>query len=61
VTVTVLSLDPEKRRIGLSLEPLSEPSQGREEQQPGHYQKPAEGFGTLGDLLRESMAKKGKS
>jgi small subunit ribosomal protein S1 len=61
VTATVLSVDSEKRRIALSLAPAGHPVEGREEQGSAQYRKPAEGFGTLGDLLRESMAKKQQS
>jgi small subunit ribosomal protein S1 len=57
VTATVLGVDSEKRRIALSLEP----AEGGDGQRSMQYRKPAEGFGTLGDLLRESMAKKRQS
>jgi small subunit ribosomal protein S1 len=55
VAATVLSIDLEKRRIALSLDPAR---QGTAE--PGHqaadYAKPSQGMGTLGDLLRQTMA-----
>ncbi len=58
VQATVISLDPEKKRIGLSLDPEQ---QGAEDSKPnliGDYGKPKQGFGTLGDLLKESLNKK---
>jgi len=58
VQATVISLDPEKKRIGLSLDPEQ---QGAEDSKPnliGGYGKPKQGFGTLGDLLKESLNKK---
>jgi small subunit ribosomal protein S1 len=55
VEATVLSVDLEKRRIGLSLDPArqtaAEPSP-----QAADYAKPSQGMGTLGDLLRQSMS-----
>jgi small subunit ribosomal protein S1 len=60
VQVKVLSIDPEKRRIGLSLK-LEEPAQTPEANDTTPpveaYAKPKQGFGTLGDLLKESMRK----
>ena len=59
VQATVLSVDPEKKRIGLSLkqqdgETAEVPAERRT---AADYAKPKQGFGTLGDLLKESMAK----
>ncbi|MGD8589042.1 MAG: 30S ribosomal protein S1 [Chromatiales bacterium] len=60
VQVKVLSIDPEKRRIGLSLK-IEEPGQTPEAADTTPpveaYAKPKQGFGTLGDLLKESMKK----
>ena len=54
VEATVLSVDLEKRRIGLSLDPAR---QGATEPAPqaADYAKPSQSMGTLGDLLRQSM------
>jgi small subunit ribosomal protein S1 len=56
VEATVLSVDTEKRRIALSLDPAR---QGTSEPSPkaADYAKPSQGMGTLGDLLRETMAR----
>ena len=55
VEATVLSVDLDKRRIGLSLDPArlgtAEPNP-----QAADYAKPSQGMGTLGDLLRQSMS-----
>jgi small subunit ribosomal protein S1 len=60
VQVKVLSIDPEKRRIGLSLK-IEEPGQTPEAADTTPpveaYAKPKQGFGTLGDLLKESIKK----
>jgi small subunit ribosomal protein S1 len=55
VEATVLSVDLDKRRIGLSLDPAR---QGTAEPSPqaADYAKPSQGMGTLGDLLRQSMS-----
>ena len=55
VEATVLSVDLDKRRIGLSLDPAR---QGTAEPSPqaADYAKPGQGMGTLGDLLRQSMS-----
>jgi len=55
VEATVLTVDLDKRRIGLSLDPAH---QGAAEAgpQPADYAKPSQSMGTLGDLLRESMS-----
>ncbi|MEA3276729.1 MAG: 30S ribosomal protein S1 [Pseudomonadota bacterium] len=58
VEATVLSVDREKRRIGLSLDTAKVAEATAEAKAYTDYQKPKEGFGTLGDLLRESMNKK---
>jgi len=63
VEVTVLSVDPEKRRIALSLDPDRQ-ARGEPRPEPADYAKPRQGMGTLGDLLRQSMAQaegRGKS
>jgi small subunit ribosomal protein S1 len=54
VEATVLNVDLEQRRIGLSLDPTR---QGSVEAgpKPSDYAKPSQSMGTLGDLLRESM------
>ncbi len=55
VEATVLSVDLDKRRIGLSLDPAR---QGTAEGAPqaADYAKPSQSMGTLGDLLRQSMS-----
>jgi small subunit ribosomal protein S1 len=55
VEATVLSVDLEKRRIALSLDRAR---QGTAEPSPqaADYAKPSQGMGTLGDLLRQTMA-----
>jgi len=57
VEATVLGVDPEKRRISLSLDESKKASESPEAKPYAGYEKPKEGFGTLGDLLRESMQK----
>ena len=59
VQATVLSVDPEKRRIGLSLDTkkLKDDSTKPEEVNLADYSKPKQSLGTLGDLLKESMKK----
>lgn len=54
VETTVLSVDLDKRRIALSLDPAR---QGAAEPGPraADYAKPSQGMGTLGDLLRQRM------
>jgi small subunit ribosomal protein S1 len=54
VEATVLSVDLDKRRIALSLDPSR---QGAAEPSPpaANYAKPSQGMGTLGDLLRQAM------
>jgi small subunit ribosomal protein S1 len=53
VEATVLSVDPEKRRIALSMDATR---QGTAEPgpRPADYAKPSQGMGTLGDLLRQA-------
>ena len=55
VAATVLGIDLEKRRIALSLDPAR---QGPVPSGPlaADYAKPKQGMGTLGDLLRQTMA-----
>ena len=64
VTAKVLSIDVEKHRIGLTLK-IEQPGQPREEADTTPpieaYAKPKKGFGTLGDLLKESMNKQKRS
>jgi small subunit ribosomal protein S1 len=60
VEATVLSVDPDKRRISLSLASQGEAVESpKQEVNLADYAKPKQSFGTLGDLLKESM-KKGK-
>jgi small subunit ribosomal protein S1 len=56
VEATVLSVDLDKRRIALSLDPAR---QGNAEPSPpaADYAKPSQGMGTLGDLLRQAMTR----
>lgn len=54
VQATVLNVDREKKRISLSLD------SGKKTEsvpKPADYGKPKQSFGTLGDLLKESMEK----
>jgi len=55
VEATVLSVDREKRRIALSLD-AERQGTGGAGPQPADYAKPSQGMGTLGDLLRQTMA-----
>jgi small subunit ribosomal protein S1 len=57
VQASVLSLDLDKRRIGLSLAGAVGETAAAPEPQPkaADYDRPKQGFGTLGDLLRETM------
>ncbi len=58
VQARVLSVDMEKHRIGLSLDKKYEAEESaRPEVKVADYAKPEQGFGTLGDLLKESMKK----
>ncbi len=59
VEVRVLSVDKEKRRVGLSLKTDQQADmKSIETNEFRQYQEPKQSFGTLGDLLRESMEKK---
>ena len=59
VEARVLSVDLEKRRIALSLNiARKDGAKSAEADDFRQYQKPKQSFGTLGDLLRESMKKK---
>jgi len=60
VEATILAVDPEKRRISLSLDASKKAAEAPEGKSYADYEKPREGFGTLGDLLRESMQKQKK-
>jgi small subunit ribosomal protein S1 len=61
VEATVLGVDPEKKRISLSLSAQEGSAEAPAEiRTPADYARPKQGFGTLGDLLRESMAKQKK-
>ena len=58
VLARVLSVDTEKHRIGLSLDQKSEgEADARPEAKIADYTKQNQSFGTLGDLLKESMKK----
>jgi len=58
VTATVLGVDLEKHRISLSLDRTRHDGEGAEPESTANYTKPKQSFGTLGDLLKESMAQK---
>jgi small subunit ribosomal protein S1 len=58
VEATVVSVDPEKRRIGLSLDAKHQAEGAAEPARTAaDYGQPPQGMGTLGDILRESMKK----
>ncbi len=57
VKATVLSVDMEKQRIGLSLNSERQQEESVNPNLIEDYTKPKQGFGTLGDLLKESMKK----
>ena len=62
VEATVLSVEKDKRRIGLSLD-ASRLAQAEETAQANAYrnpEEPAKDLGTFGELLKESMAKRNK-
>ncbi|MEN8168246.1 MAG: 30S ribosomal protein S1 [Pseudomonadota bacterium] len=61
VEATVLSVDMEKQRIGLSLNSERRNEESVKPNLVEDYAKPKQGFGTLGDLLKESMKKQKKS
>lgn len=58
VQATVLSIDMDKKRIGLSLDTERHENTGAAPDMVADYGKPKQSFGTLGDLLKESMNKK---
>ncbi len=58
VRVTVLSIDPEKKRIGLSLDQERQDVDDNKPNVAVEYGKPKQSFGTLGDLLKESLDRK---
>jgi small subunit ribosomal protein S1 len=58
VEVTVLQVDGERRRIGLSLDPDSGPAEVQ--QAPASPAKDDDGLGSLGDLLKAQMDKQHK-
>jgi small subunit ribosomal protein S1 len=58
VQARVLSVDLDKHRIGLSLDTKRQTDEvAKPEVNLAEYAKPKQGFGTLGDLLKESMKK----
>jgi len=57
VQATVLSVDMEKHRIGLSLDMERKSEEGAGPDITAEYKQPKQSLGTLGDLLRESMKK----
>ena len=59
VEATVLGVDLEKRRVGLSLDASRQTEAQEQEQTRSYvdYAKPPEGFGTLGDLLKQTLDK----
>jgi len=58
VQARVLSVDMEKHRIGLSLDKKYEGEESvKPETKVADYAEPKQSFGTLGDLLKESMKK----
>lgn len=57
VLATVLSVDIEKHRIGLSLDTERKSEESASADVTAKYKQPEQSFGTLGDLLRESMNK----
>ena len=58
VEATVLAVDSAKRRLGLTPDPSKQSDSAAETKTYTEYGKPKEGFGTLGDLLRESLKSK---
>jgi len=57
VEAAVLGVDMEKHRISLSLDASRQSEEAPTPEATASYGKPKEGFGTLGDLLKESMKK----
>jgi small subunit ribosomal protein S1 len=60
VEATVLGVDPDKRRISLSLDASKQASDAPQAASYVDYERPEKCFGTLGDLLRESMQQQKK-
>ncbi len=60
VEATVLGVDPDKRRISLSLDASKQASDAPQAASYVDYERPEMSFGTLGDLLRESMQQQKK-
>lgn len=58
VQATVLGVDMEKHRISLSLDAGRQSQANVETNVAAEYGKPKQSFGTLGDLLKESMKNK---
>jgi small subunit ribosomal protein S1 len=58
VKATVLSVDMDNHRIGLSLDSRRQADENEKDKvKVADYAKPKQSFGTLGDLLKESMKK----
>ena len=58
IEASVLSVDMEKRRLSLTLDAAKQTEAIVEAKTFADYGKPKEGFGTFGDLLRESLKHK---
>ena len=58
VEATVLSIDSEKHRISLSLDSTRSTGENAPENTVAEYGRPKPSFGTLGDLLKESLKKR---
>jgi small subunit ribosomal protein S1 len=58
VEATVLGVDPDRRRIALSLDP-ARPGSAEPSPPTADYARPSQGMGTLGDLLRQAMTHPG--
>ncbi len=59
VTVVILSIDTENHRISLSMDAAGRAARAAEERDAlENYAPRSQGFGTLGDLLADSLAKK---
>lgn len=57
VEATVLSVDPDKHRISLSLDTARQSGDNARANHTANYSNPKPSFGTLGDLLKESLKK----
>ena len=57
VLATVLSVDTEKRRIGLSLDKERKNKESIRPEITAEQTQPKQSFGTLGDLMKASMNK----